>query len=70
MTLKKKPFEKIVGKEKKKLVISIFSYFHNTFYPIKNRLEHLSDIYFVISKCFQFGKKKLFFGKGLIEMAN
>ena len=35
-TLQKKAFENIVGKEKM-LVTSIFSFFHNVFYPSQNK---------------------------------
>ena len=40
--------------KEKMLVTSIFSFFYNVFYPIKDRNYHLSYIYFVVCKCFQF----------------
>ena len=41
--LKKKTFEN-VGKRKKMLVTSIFSFFNNVFYPITDRNQHLNYI--------------------------
>ena len=41
MTLEKKPFENIVGKEKM-LVTSIFSFSHNVFCPISNMYRYLN----------------------------
>ena len=49
------------------LVISIFSFFHNVFYPStlfypsQNKFLFFSHIYFVICKCFQFGPMSLKF---------
>ena len=37
------------------LVTSIFSFFHNVFYPSKIKFQFFSHIYFVVCKCFQFG---------------
>ena len=37
------------------LVTSIFAFSHNVFYSIKKRKYHLSNTYFVVCKCFQFG---------------
>ena len=46
------------------LVTSIFSFFHSVFYPNKNRYNNLSNIQFVVCKCFEFGRvQKLSFGK-------
>ena len=63
MTLIKKAFENIVGREKM-LVTSIFSFSYNVFYLIKDKNFHCSNIEFVICKCFQFAKW-LAFGKWL-----
>ena len=42
-------------KKEKMLVSSIFSFLHNTFfYPMKDKQKYLSNIHFVICKCFQF----------------
>ena len=37
------------------LVTSIFSFSLNVFYPIKDKLKHLSKICLVVCKSFQFG---------------
>ena len=37
------------------VVISIFSFQQNFFYPSQNKFLHTSHIYFVICKCFHFG---------------
>ena len=42
------------------LVNSIFSFFHNVFYPFQNKFLTLSHIYFVVCKCFQFGQGQNF----------
>ena len=41
------------------LVTSIFFFFLNVFYPIKDINHHLSKIYFVVCKLFQFGFVKI-----------
>ena len=51
---KKKAFLKTLWEKKKMLLTSIFSFSHNVFYSIKDRNHHLTYIYFVICKCFQF----------------
>ena len=50
-TVRKKPFENIVGKGEN----AGFSFSHNVFYPLQNKFKFFSHIYFVICKCFQFG---------------
>ena len=47
-----KGFWKHCGKKEKMLVTSIFSFFHNVFYPVKHKFYFLSHIYFVICTCF------------------
>ena len=42
------------------LVTSIFSFSQNVFYSIKDRNYHLSKIYSVVCKCFQFGQGQIF----------
>ena len=42
--------------EKKMLVTSIFFFSHNVFYPMKHNLNMLSNIWYVVCKCFQFGQ--------------
>ena len=51
---KKRSLLKTLWEKEKMLVTSIFSFSLNVFYPIKDRNKHLSYIYFVIWKCFQF----------------
>ena len=52
-----RPCERILlktfRKKEKMLVTSIFSFFHNVFYPIKERNQHFSYIEFVACSCFQ-----------------
>ena len=58
LTLRKKPFENIVGKGENagyQHVTSIFSFSNHVFYHIKDRNHHLCFVYFVVCKCFQFG---------------
>ena len=51
------------------LVTSIFSFFHNVFYLYKNKSEHFSNVYFVIFKCFEFGRVQNFaIGKRVKEL--
>ena len=38
------------------LITSIFSFSHDVFYPMKDRNYDFSKIYFVVCKCFQFGR--------------
>ena len=45
---------KTLWEKEKMLVTSIFSFSHNVFYPIKDRNHHLSYIYFIVCKCFEF----------------
>ena len=48
------------------LVISIFSFFHNVFYPSYNKFQIFIHIYFVLFTCFLFGLvQNVSFGKGL-----
>ena len=49
---------KTLWEKEKMLVTSIFSFFHNVFYSIKDRNHYHSNITlnFVVCKCFQFGK--------------
>ena len=58
-TLNQRAFENI-GEKEKMLVTSIFSFFHNVFYPLKERNHHFSDIKFVVCNCFQFGQGQNF----------
>ena len=66
---KKRGFGNIVGKAEKLMeIISIFSFSHNVFYPIKERNHHMSYMIFIVWKnyCAQFGSVQNFvFGKGL-----
>ena len=53
----KNPFENIVGKEENAgnehfLVTSIFSLFHNVFYPYRYKYQCFIHIYFMVCKCF------------------
>ena len=58
---------KTLWEKEKMLVTSIFSFFHSVFYPIKDRNHHLSYVYFVVCKCFQFGHiQNVSFGNELI----
>ena len=41
-------------------VTSIFSFSQNVFYPFQNKFQHLSHIYFVVCKCFQFDRVQNF----------
>ena len=54
MTLKKKPFENIVGKGEN-AGNQHFLLSHNVFYPSQAKFEFFIHIYFVVYKCFQFG---------------
>ena len=47
LTLRKKPFENIVGKGEN-AVTSIFSFFLNVFYSLQNIFKIFSHIYFVV----------------------
>ena len=51
----KETFRKHRGKKEKMLVTSIFSFSHNVFYQYQKEFLCLSDIYFVVCKCFQLG---------------
>ena len=42
------------------LVASIFSFSHNTFYPIREKNHHFINIFCVVYKCFQFRPAKNF----------
>ena len=56
---------KTLWEKMKMLVSSIFFFSHNVFYPMKDNFNVLSNILFVVCKCFQFGKPKvLSTGKG------
>ena len=68
MTLKKRSFENIVGKEKM-LVTSIFSFSHNVFYPSQKEFLLESWVFFLLSaNAFYLDQPKyLLFGKGLSE---
>ena len=57
-------FLKTLWDKEKVLVSSIFSFSHNVFYSFKKDFLFLSYIYFVVCKCFQFGK-----ASNLIKMA-
>ena len=46
---------KTLWEKEKMLVTSIFSFFHNVFYPSQNKFHLCSHIYFVICKCFPLG---------------
>ena len=54
MTLRKKPFENIVGKGEN-AGNQHFSFFHKGFYPIEDRNHLFSNIKFVVCNCFEFG---------------
>ena len=54
MSLTRSPLKTLSEKEKM-LVTSIFSFTHNIFYPLKNKFQFWSHIYFVVCKFFQFG---------------
>ena len=65
MSFKKKPFENIVGKGEN-AGNQHFVLFHNVFYPIKDRDQHLSCIKVVISNSFNLVRSKiLLFGTEL-----
>ena len=59
-TLKKKPFENIVGNGENAGITSIFSFSHNVFYSSRNKFHFFSYIYFVVCKCFQYGPVQKF----------
>ena len=44
---------KAVREKEKILLTSIFSFSHDDFHPIKKRIQHFSNIKFVVCKCFQ-----------------
>ena len=70
MTLRKKPFENIVGKEEM-LETSIFSLFHNVFDPSQAKLQFLFT--FIVSSANAFNvdqSKILLFGKELKQVEN
>ena len=68
MTLKKKPFENTVGKQEKMLVTSIFSFFHNVFYPSQNKCQIFTHVYFGRLQILSISTslKILSLGKGLV----
>ena len=51
---------KTLWEKEKMLVTSIFSFFHNVFYPFTDRNYHFSNNKFVVCKCFQFGQGQNF----------
>ena len=53
-THKKKAIWKHCGEKRENAGNQIFSFSHMVFYPIKDRNHHMSCIYFVICKCFEF----------------
>ena len=59
MTLKKKLFEKIVGKGEN-VGIGIFSFSQNVFYSIRDRNHHFSNIWYVVCRCFESGQVQKF----------
>ena len=72
MTLYKKPFENIAGKEenagnqKKMLVTSIFSFFYNVFYPSQGKYPFLIYILMSYANAFNLDRTKILtFGKEL-----
>ena len=46
---------KTLWEKEKMLVTSIFSFSHNVFYPFQNNFQFLSQFYFAVCNCFQFG---------------
>ena len=67
-TLYKKPFENIVGK-REMLVIKIFSFSHNVFYPFKNKFQFFSHLFLSSANAFNLDQSKISsFGKELIEV--
>ena len=56
LSLGKKLFENIVGKDENRY--SIFSISQNVFYPNKEKLHHLKPNEIVVSKYYQFGEAK------------
>ena len=55
MILRKKAFEKKLWKKEKMLLISIFSFSFNVYYPSQSKIQVNIHIYFVGCGCFQFG---------------
>ena len=53
--LEKEVFWKHCWKRRKILVIRIFPYSHNVFYPFQTKFQFFSHFYFVVCKCFQSG---------------
>ena len=54
-TPEEKSLLKRLWEKKKMLVTSIFFFSHNVFYSMKQNFNVLSNIWFVVCKCFQFG---------------
>ena len=50
-TLKKEPFESILGKGEN----AGYSFSQIVFYPSQKKFQFFSNIYFVVCKCFEFG---------------
>ena len=48
-------FLKALWEKEKIFATSIFSFPHNVFYPIPNKFQFFSHVYFVVCKCFQTG---------------
>ena len=46
---------KTYREKEKMLVTNIFSFSHNVFYPSQNEFQIVSQIYFVVCKCSEFG---------------
>ena len=63
-TTQSRPRERILLKtlweKEKMLVTSNYSFSYNVFLPIKDKNDHLSFIYSVVCKCFQFGQVQNF----------
>ena len=45
--------------QEKRQVASIFSFSHNVFYPIKEKMHHLSDTEIVFCKAFKLDRAKI-----------
>ena len=50
---------KTLWEKEKMLLTSIFSFYHNVFYPVKDKFYFLSYIYFVDCTCIQIGEVKI-----------
>ena len=52
----KRKLLKTLWEKEKMLVTSIFSFSHKVFYSSQHKFQFLSQIYFVVCKCFEFGQ--------------